>query len=146
MHSGRAEADQPHAARPTTPPEAPAGSPRARRLTGPGRSARVAVPNRSGAAGRRPAAGPTGRPATRAAGRTTPPEPHARSWRGVQSRAKLPRARLNFLFREFPIPIGHAGAGERIADVTPAPGGDAGAFDGGTERAGIDDGGGGWRP
>ncbi len=41
--------------------------------------------------GRRPVAGPTGRPATQADGRTTPPGPHVGSWHGVQRRAILPR-------------------------------------------------------
>ena len=44
-------------------------------------------------------AGPTGRPATRANGRSTPPGPHACSWRGVKRRAILPRPRFKILSR-----------------------------------------------
>ena len=50
-----------------------------------------------GTSRRRPEAEPTGRPATHANGRTTPPGPHAGSWRGMKRRAILPRPRLKFL-------------------------------------------------
>ena len=74
-------------------------SPPTPRLTGRGRAVCPLVRNRAPASRRRPEAEPTGRPATHANGRTTPPGPHAGSWRGVKRRAILPRPRLNFLSR-----------------------------------------------
>ena len=65
--------DRPRAPRPSTRPEVPQ-----RRLARPGsrgRSARAPIPHRSGVTGRRPAAGPTGRPETRADGRQTGDRP-----------------------------------------------------------------------
>jgi hypothetical protein len=53
-------------------------------------------------------------PATRAGGRTPPPEPPPALWRGVQRRAILPRPRLNFLSRE--IHRGHPANAEFALD------------------------------
>jgi hypothetical protein len=60
------------------------------RLTFRGRSVREAVPDRPGAKGRRPAAGPTEQPTTPADDSTTAPRAVAGASRDVQNLAILP--------------------------------------------------------